>query len=499
MEEWSRRPTQFSENRSRQPASLTKPDSRTLKFASSISWIIVTKPISKSTTWSPGSWRSRIIKQQPVYPDHEHLKDALHRLAKLPPLVTSWEIENLKCQLAEAADGRAFLLQGGDCSENLDDCETDSIVRNLKVLMQMSFVLIFGSMKKVVRVGRIAGQYAKPRSEDTETRDGVTLPVYRGDIVNRSGFTEQDRMPNPELLLRGYERAALTLNFIRGLSAGGFADMHHPENWDLDFASNSPRSQQYHEMIASITTSLNFMEALLGSRIQQSKSVDFFTSHEGLHLSYEQAQTRRVPRREGWYNMSTHFPWIGYRTREPDGAHVEYFRGISNPVGIKVGPKFDLHELVELIKVLNPANEKGKITLINRFGADQIGESLPPIIEAIQTDELNVLFCCDPMHGNTFSTKSGIKTRSFEKIASELEQSFQIHHGQGSNLGGVHLELTGDNVTECLGGIGQLGEPDLERAYKSSVDPRLNYDQAMEIAFLIAENMKSTNGKARDE
>ncbi len=277
--------------------------------------------------WSPGSWRNKKITQQPSYPDTDHLQDTLRRLAKLPPLVTSWEIENLKNQLAEATDGKAFLLQGGDCSESLHDCETDSIVRNLKVLMQMSFVLMFGSMKRVIRVGRIAGQYAKPRSSDTETRDGVSLPVYRGDIVNRPGFTEAERTPDPELLLRGYERAALTLNFIRGLSVGGFADMHHPENWDLDFATDSPRAKQYHEMLDSITTSLNFMEALFGASSSQSKAVEFFTSHEALHLSYEQAQTRRVPRRDGWYNLSTHFPWIGDRTRNLDGAHVEYFQG----------------------------------------------------------------------------------------------------------------------------------------------------------------------------
>jgi len=400
-------------------------------------------------------------------------------LTKLPPLVTSWEIESLKDQLAEAAEGKAFLLQGGDCSENLDDCETDSIVRNLKVLMQMSFVLIHGSQKKVVRVGRIAGQYAKPRSNDTETRDGVTLP-------------------DPELLLRGYERAALTLNFIRGLSVGGFADMHHPENWDLDFASSSTRAEQYNEMIESIRSSLNFMEAVMGSAISESKSIDFFTSHEGLHLGYEQAQTRRVPRRDGWYNLSTHLPWIGYRTRDLDGAHVEYFKGIENPVGIKVGPKFVPAELVELVKVLNPKNEPGRITLIHRFGDDQVGECLPPIIEAIQEAELKVLFVSDPMHGNTFATNSGIKTRSFDKIAGELEQSFKIHAKSGSILGGVHLELTGDNVTECIGGAKNLGEPDLERAYKSQVDPRLNYDQAMEIAFRVADHLKTdriTNGK----
>lgn len=444
-----------------------------------------------SNTWSPSSWRKKNVTQQPVYPDLQHLEETLHRLAKLPPLVTSWEIESLKHQLAEASEGRAFLLQGGDCSESLDDCETDSIVRNLKVMMQMSFVLIFGSMNKVIRVGRIAGQYAKPRSNETETRDGVTLPVYRGDIVNRSGFTESDRVADPELLLRGYERAALTLNFIRGLSGGGFADMHHPENWDLEFASDSPRSRQYHEMLDSITTSLDFMEAVLGTSISQSKAIDFFTSHEALHLSYEQAQTRRVPRREGWYNMSTHFPWIGYRTRDIRGAHVEYLKGISNPVGIKVGPKFEPQELVELVKVLNPENESGRITLIHRFGADEVAKCLPPIVEAIQNAELKVLYCSDPMHGNTFSTNSGIKTRSFDKIVSELEIAFNLHQQQGSVLGGVHLELTGDNVTECIGGAGRLAEPDLGKAYKSQVDPRLNYDQAMELAFLIADNMKS--------
>lgn len=444
-----------------------------------------------SNSWSPNSWRKKTVKQQPIYLDQDHLDATLGRLAKLPPLVTSWEIENLKSQLAEAQEGRAFLLQGGDCSESLEDCETDSIVRNLKVLMQMSFVLIYGSMNKVIRVGRIAGQYAKPRSNDTETRDGVTLPVYRGDIVNRSGFTEADRVADPELLLRGYERAALTLNFIRGLSVGGFADMHHPENWNLDFATDTPRSKQYQDMVDSIMNSLSFMEAVLESSLKQSKTVDFFTSHEGLHLNYEQAQTRRVPRRDGWYNMSTHFPWIGYRTRDVDGAHVEYFKGIDNPIGIKVGPKFAPNEVVELIKVLNPNNEAGRITLICRFGADEIGECLPPLTDAISNAEQKVLFCSDPMHGNTFATNSGIKTRSFDKVVSELEQSFKIHQKQGTILGGVHLELTGDNVTECIGGPAKLAEPDLERAYKSQVDPRLNYDQAMEVAFMIAENMKS--------
>ena len=297
--------------------------------------------MATTNNWTPGSWQKKVVLQQPNYVDDKQLQDALQRLAKLPPLVTSWEIESLKSQLAEAAEGNAFLLQAGDCSESLEDCDNDSIVRNLKVLMQMSFVMIYGGMKKVVRVGRVAGQYAKPRSNDTETRDGVTLEVYRGDIVNRSGFSESDRQPDPELLLRGYERAALTLNFIRALCAGGFADLHHPENWSLDFNGDTSQAEKYHRMVDSITDALQFMEVVRGAEFQASGSVDVYTSHEGLHLSYEQAQTRRVPRRDGWYNMSTHMPWIGYRTRDINGAHAEYFRGISNPIGIKVGPKLN--------------------------------------------------------------------------------------------------------------------------------------------------------------
>ena len=442
--------------------------------------------------WAPGSWQQKSVLQQPNYRDEEELQDVLQRLAKLPPLVTSWEIESLKSQLAEAAEGKAFLLQGGDCSESLDDCDNDSIVRNLKVLMQMSFVLIYGGMKKVVRVGRVAGQYAKPRSNDTETRDGVTLDVYRGDIVNRSGFSEADRKPDPELLLRGYERAALTLNFIRALCGGGFADLHHPENWTLDFVGDNAQAEKYHKMVSAITDSLKFMEIVRGAEFRSSGSVDVFTSHEGLHLNYEQAQTRRVPRRDGWYNMSTHFPWIGYRTRDVKGAHVEYFRGISNPIGIKVGPKFEPDELVNLIQSLNPNDELGRITLIHRYGVSDVADRLPVILNAITDAKLRVLHTCDPMHGNTFSTNSGIKTRSFDKILEEVQKQFKIHRDHGTILGGIHLELTGDNVTECIGGQAQIGEPDLARAYKSAVDPRLNHDQAMELAFLIADQLKAS-------
>lgn len=440
--------------------------------------------------WTPDSWRQKIAKQQPVYQDQEHLQDVLARLAKLPPLVTSWEIESLKSNLAAAAAGDAFVIQGGDCSESLDDCSTDSIVRNLKVLMQMSLVLMYRSMKPVVRIGRIAGQYAKPRSSDTETRDGVTLPVYRGDIINRSGFTEKERQPDPELLLRGYERSALTLNFLRALCAGGFADLHHPENWDLGYVSQSRDSERYQQLVESIGQALQFMETVAEASISQLDRVDVFTSHEGLHLTYEQSQTRRVPRRDGYYNLSTHFPWIGDRTRDLDGAHVEYFRGIANPIGLKVGPSMTPEELPVICEALNPENESGRLMLIHRFGADKIEQHLPPLIKAIQKAGTNVVWCSDPMHGNTFATDSGIKTRQVNKIGDELLRAFDIHRTEGSILAAAHLELTGDNVTECVGGARGLTEQDLKKAYRSQVDPRLNYEQAMEISFLIAEQIR---------
>ncbi len=444
--------------------------------------------------WHPQSWHTKTAKQQPTYADPLFLQSVLERLTKLPPLVTSWEIESLKQQLSDVQAGNSFLLQGGDCSESLDDCSTAAIVRNLKVLMQMSFVLIYGSMRRVVRVGRIAGQYAKPRSADFETKDGVSLPVYRGDIVNRSGFTPEDREPDPELMLRGYERAALTLNFIRSLIGGGFADLHHPENWELDFASNSARAQDYHQMVQSITQSLKFMEAVLSTNFQESYGVDIFTSHEALLLAYEEAQTRQVPRRRGWYNLGTHLPWIGYRTNDVNGAHVEYLRGLENPVGVKIGPATTPEQLVELLRTINPRQEPGKVVLIHRFGVDQIAGALPQLIDAVKMRSMPVVWCCDPMHGNTFSTDQGIKTRSFDSVFNELIQAFEIHAAAGSYLGGVHLEVTGDNVTECIGGAADLAELDLTRAYKSAVDPRLNYDQAMELAFLIASKMPKTVG-----
>ncbi len=446
--------------------------------------------------WSPTSWQRRPASQQPTYPDAGELTAALDALGRLPPLVTSWEIENLKSQLAEAARGRRFLLQGGACAESLDDCTAAKVTNKLKILLQMSLVLTFGLKRQIIRVGRFAGQYAKPRSTDGDTRDGVTLPCYRGDIVNRPEFTAAARRPDPTLLLRGYERSALTLNFIRALVDGGFADLHHPEYWDLDFVTHSPRAAEYRTMVASISDSLRFMETLAGIQAGEINRVDFFTSHEGLHLLYEQAQTRTVPHRDGHYNLTTHFPWIGMRTADADGAHVEYFRGIRNPIAVKVGPTMTPAWLEELLAVLHPDDEPGRLTLIHRFGHARVRECLPPLIEAVRRSGKTVLWCCDPMHGNTETTASGVKTRRFDNILAELEASFEVHHELGSYQGGVHIELSGDNVTECVGGARGLSELDLERAYETRVDPRLNYEQALEMTLLIARRMTHRNGQA---
>ena len=410
----------------------------------------------------------------------------LAKLGQLPPLVVSGEVEELKKQLAAAQRGEAFLLQGGDCAENFAECNSDRIAQKLKILLQMSVVLLHGLKMPVIRVGRMAGQYAKPRSADTETRDGVTLPSYRGDLVNHLPFTTEDRTPDPELMLRGYARASLTLNFVRALVAGGFADLHHPEHWDLSFVSHSAQQVEYQRIVEAIADSLDFFESISGGPVHHTRHVDFYTSHEGLHLLYEQAQTRFIERRQRWYNLSTHFPWIGMRTAQVDGAHVEYFRGVANPLAIKIGPAMTAEWLQELIDRLNPTNEPGRLAIIARFGAGEIEERLPPLIQAVRATGSTVLWSCDPMHGNTETTATGLKTRRFDKILREVELSFQIHREMGSYLGGVHFELTGDNVTECTGGARGLTDADLARAYQSQVDPRLNYEQALELAMRIA-------------
>ena len=435
--------------------------------------------------WHPASWQQKPAKQQARYPSASALNEALEQLSRLPPLVTSWEIDALKGQLAAAEKGEAFMLQGGDCAENFDDCSSPVITNKLKILLQMSLLLIHGLNKRVIRVGRIAGQYAKPRSADDETRDGVTLPSYRGDLINGLEFTPEMRIPDPVRLMRGYGRAAMTLNFIRALSDCGFADLHHPENWDLDFVQHSSQAAEYRRVVNELSGSLRFMEILGGGRNNEINRVQFFTSHEGLHLHYEQALTRRVPNRAGYYNLSTHLPWIGFRTAEIDNAHVEYFRGIDNPVGVKVGAGMPEQLIQELVERLNPHNEPGKLVLIHRFGAEQIAQGLPALIDAVRRTGKRALWICDPMHGNTETTRHGYKTRRFEKILSELEQAFDIHKQEGSNLGGVHFELTGDDVTECTGGARGLDDAGLKRAYKTQVDPRLNYEQALEMAMAI--------------
>ncbi|MET0548147.1 MAG: class II 3-deoxy-7-phosphoheptulonate synthase [Xanthomonas sp.] len=448
---------------------------------------------SASSSWSPTSWRDRPALQMPVYPDPQALEATLTELRKLPPLVTSWEIFALKKQLAEAQEGKRFLLQGGDCAENFSDCESGTISNRLKVLLQMSLVLVHGLRLPVVRVGRYAGQYAKPRSADTETRDGVTLPSYRGDVVNGPEFTAQARVPDPRRMITAHSRSAMTMNFVRALIDGGFADLHHPEYWNLSWVGCSPLADDYQKMVSSIGDAVRFMETLSGAQLYNLNRVDFYTSHEALLLPYEEALTREVPRQWGWFNLSTHYPWIGMRTAALDGAHEAYFRGIRNPIAIKVGPSAQPDQLLRLIDVLNPEDEPGRLTFIHRMGAAQIAEKLPPLLEAVKRDGRRVLWVCDAMHGNTESTSNGYKTRRYQNVLGEVEQSFDIHAAAGTRLGGVHLELTGEDVTECTGGARELTERDLERAYRSSVDPRLNYEQSLEIAMAIVRKQNGRN------
>lgn len=453
-----------------------------------------------------------------MYPDRGAVERVVEQLHRLPPLVTSFEIEKLKGQIAQAQQGKRFLLQGGDCAEQISDCRPEAIAAKLKILLQMSLVLVYGLKMPVVRVGRLAGQYAKPRSSPTETRPDaedpsrtVTLPSYFGDLVNEAGFSAEARRPDPARMLEGYKHAGLTLNFVRSLLEAGFADLHHPEYWDLGFMRHAglpgDLREQYRAITRSVSEGLRFMEAVGETSVDQMARAELFTSHEGLNLLYESALTRTVPRREGYYNLSTHLPWIGDRTRNLDGAHVEYFRGIRNPIGVKVGKGCEAGELVALLRTLNPQREAGRMVLIARLGVHEVTKRLPGLIEAVRASAAEVgpvLWVCDPMHGNPVTTSGGIKTRSFDHILAELIASWEIHRSVGSRLGGVHLELTGEDVTECLGGrggeqAGGLKEQDLARNYASPCDPRLNYEQSMELAFALAQRMnggeRSAEGK----
>ena len=431
----------------------------------------------------------------PAYPDAAAVRAVVERLGTLPPLVTSWEIERLRVFLADAQDGRRFVLQGGDCAERLSECTPAAIANKLKILLQVSLVLVHGAHMPVVRIGRFAGQYAKPRSSPTETRTDdaggeTTLPSYFGDLLNRADFAAVSRRPDPELMLAGYQHAAMTLNFIRSLVYGGFADLHHPEYWDLAFMDHAGLRDdiraEYLRASRSLSEALHFMEALGETSIDDITRVEFFTSHEALNLHYESAQTRTVPRRPGHYTLTAHLPWIGERSRRLDGAHVEFLRGVRNPIGVKIGPEADADEVVRLTRVLNPDNEPGRLTLILRLGADRVAEALPRIVTAVESASRRVLWMCDPMHGNTVTTAGGVKTRSFDAILEELERSFDTHERLGTRLGGVHFELTAEDVTECVGGAVGVTEADLSRNYQSLCDPRLNYQQSMELAFRIA-------------
>lgn len=440
--------------------------------------------------WSPISWLQQNYLQAATYADETQLNKVVGQLSLLPPLVTGSEIKQLRKEIARAGRGEAFILQGGDCAESFNDCRAEIISNKLKIILQMSLILLHGLRKPIIRVGRIAGQYAKPRSSDVETIDGISLPSYRGDLVNSPEFTAEAREPNPNLLLQAYNCSAITLNFIRSLLDSGFADLNHPQRWDLSFVEHSKQKEEYQILVKSIADALDFLETIDGIQSSNLSKVDFYTSHEALHLHYEHALTRKLD--DGlWYNLSTHLPWIGMRTAQSDSAHLEFLRGVQNPIGIKIGPSATPEWLEEVLTIANPEREEGRLLLFTRMGAKQIDTILPPLIEAVRKTKIPVTWSCDPMHGNTETTADGIKTRHFDNILLELKKALEIHHSMGSYLGGVHFELTGDNVTECIGGARGLSADDLKKAYLSLVDPRLNYEQSIEMALQLSRQFRA--------
>jgi 3-deoxy-7-phosphoheptulonate synthase len=443
--------------------------------------------------WTPSSWREKPILQQPVYPDPEHLKRVEAELSGYPPLVFAGEARTLKQQLGEVANGRAFLLQGGDCAESFTEFHADNIRDTFKVLLQMAVVMTFAGGLPVVKVGRLGGQFAKPRSSDTETFDDVTLPSYRGDIINSVEFTEAARVPDPERMIHAYNQSAATLNLLRAFASGGLADLHQVHKWNLDFTQQNETTKKYEELARHIDQSLDFMGAcgVTSQTFRALRETDFFTSHEALLLPYEEAFTRQDSLTGEWYDVSSHMLWIGDRTRQLDGAHVEFMRGINNPIGVKAGPSMDPDDLVRLVDKLNPKNEAGRLNLIVRMGADKVGEELPKLIRAVEREGQKVVWSCDPMHGNTIKSSNGYKTRPVDAILTEMKGFFQVHKAEGTFAGGVHLEMTGKNVTECLGGSFQVTEEDLNSRYHTHCDPRLNADQSLELAFLIADTLKA--------
>jgi len=443
--------------------------------------------------WAPGGWRHRPARQLPDYPDRSALDAVESRLRQAAPLVIPGEIDALRSRLAEVCAGQAFLLQGGDCAESFDESGADKVQDTVRVLLQMAVVLTFAAACPVVKVGRIAGQYAKPRSADTESRDGRTLPSYRGDIVNDMEFVEEARLPDPSRQLHAYSQSAATLNLVRALAQGGYADLHQVQRWTMDFVRQSPQGQRYQDLADRITDCLAFMEAcgLNAQTVPQIREVELYTSHEALLLGYEEALTRWDSVGERWYAGSAHMLWVGERTRELDGAHVEYVRGLANPVGVKLGPAIGVDELLRLAWRLNPANEPGRLTLITRMGAEKLAQRLPELVAAVRDEGLHAVWCCDPMHANTVLSHSGFKTRAFESIAAELRSFFDVHRAEGTHPGGMHFEMTGQDVTECVGGAQAISDSGLNARYQTRCDPRLNASQSLELAFMIAETLKA--------
>ncbi len=447
------------------------------------------------SNWSPSSWRQKPILQQPTYPDQDHLQRVESKLRDYPPLVFAGEARTLKKQLAEVCEGRAFLLQGGDCAESFSEFHAHNIRDTFKVMLQMAVVMTYAGGLPVVKVGRLGGQFAKPRSSDDETIDGVTLPSYRGDIINSVEFTEAARVPDPERMISAYNQSAATLNLLRAFASGGLADLKQVHKWNLDFTQQNEMTAKYEELAQNIEHSLTFMEAcgVTSKTYRTLRETDFYTSHEALLLPYEEAFTRQDSLTGDWYDVSSHMLWIGDRTRQLDGAHVEFMRGINNPIGIKAGPTMDPDDLIRLIDTLNPKNEPGRLNVIVRMGADKVEAGLIPLIRAVKREGKNVVWSCDPMHGNVYKTANNYKSRPVDKILTEMKQFFQVHKAEGTFAGGVHLEMTGKNVTECVGGAFQISEEDLSSRYHTHCDPRLNADQSLELAFLIADTLKAAH------
>ena len=444
------------------------------------------------SAWTPNTWRDCPIRQVPSYPDAGKLDEMERRLGKYPPLVFAGEARRLKDQLARVADGKAFVLQGGDCAESFSDFTANVIRDTFRVLLQMAVVLTFGASLPVVKMGRMAGQFAKPRSSDTETLGDVTLPSYRGDIVNGPEFSPASRIPDPARMEFAYFQSASTLNLLRAFASGGYADLHEVHRWNLGFVEASPLAERYRDLVHRIDETLSFMTAcgMTSDTTRDMRETDFYISHEALLLPYEQALTRIDSTTGDWYGCSAHFLWIGDRTRQAEGAHVEFLRGIKNPLGMKVGPTQEPDDLLRLLDILNPANEAGRMTLISRMGAEKVGARLPALVRAVERSGHKVVWLCDPMHGNTINTKSKLKTRNFDEILREVRGFFDIHQSENSWAGGVHVEMTGQDVTECTGGARRLSETDLSERYETFCDPRLNAEQSLELAFLVAAELK---------